>query len=91
MKFIKYKFVSCEINNGTEEAPSIEEITVSVKLECPTQEVFDSNYPIAEKEAIPGTIEVVGEFEPEPQVEPVEDRVAELESALNLLLEGATE
>lgn len=39
----------------------------TVTVECPTQAVFDTNYPIAEKEAIPGSIEVTGEFDPEPE------------------------
>lgn len=37
----------------------------TVTVECPTQAVLDANYPMAEKEAIPGSIEVTGEFDPE--------------------------
>lgn len=37
----------------------------TVTVECPTQAAFDVSYPIAEKDAIPGTIEVTGEFDPE--------------------------
>lgn len=44
-----------------EQKPCISTVTV----ECPTQAVLDANYPIAENEAIPGSIEVTGEFEPE--------------------------
>lgn len=64
-KVIKYKFLAAEINHGTEETPSIEQIILDKAIECPNQASYDANYPIAEKEAIPGTIEVSGEFDPE--------------------------
>lgn len=38
---------------------------VDVSIVCKTQADFDTNYPIAEKEAITGTITVDGEFETE--------------------------
>lgn len=69
-KVIKYKSLSCEINHGTEEKPDIEQIFFDAKITCETQEQYDINYPIAEKEAIPGSIEVSGEFEPEPEPTP---------------------
>lgn len=65
-KIISYKLVSGEKNIGTKEEPIIEPIISPAKIECPTKASFDANYPIAEKEAIPGTIEVSGEFDPEP-------------------------
>lgn len=65
-KVIKYKFLSCEVNHGTEEKPDIEQVILDKSITCPTQAIFDANYPIAEREAIPGTIEVSGEFDPEP-------------------------
>ena len=70
-KFIKYKFLSAEINHGTEETPDIEQILLDVEIKCPTQASYDANYPIAEKEAV-GEIIVEGEFEPEP-VLPTDD------------------
>lgn len=51
-----------------------------VEIECATQAVYDSNYPIAEKEADPGTINTSGEFDLEP--EPVETT----DDVLNALL-----
>lgn len=63
MKIIKYKFRSCEVNHGTEENLVMEQIFLEKFIECKTPEDFDANYPIAEKEAIPGTIEVSGEFD----------------------------
>ena len=92
-KIIKYKFLSCEVNNGTEENLDIEQIILDASIVCPNQAVFDANYPIAEKEAIPGTIEVTGEFDPEPETPEItqEERIAELEEALDMLLNGVTE
>lgn len=87
-KVIKYKFLSAEINHGTEEKPDIEQIFLGAGIICPTQAVFDANYPIAEKEAV-GEIIVEGEFDP---AEPTDkERIAELEAALELLLSGVTE
>lgn len=62
MKIIKYKFLSAEINHGTEENPDIEQTILSAKIECKTQAQFDANYSIAEKEAV-GEIIVEGEFD----------------------------
>lgn len=67
-KVIKYRFVSCEVNNGTEEEPIMEQIVLGKFLTCPTQEAFDASYAIATKEALPGTLEVSGEFDPEPEI-----------------------
>lgn len=91
-KVIKYRFLSCEVNHGTEADPDIEQIILNAEIECKTQAIYDTNYPIAEKEAIPDTIEVSGEFEPEPDPEPSEaEQIAELEEALEMLLNGVTE
>lgn len=72
-KVISYKFLSCEVNHGTEEQPVMERIILDKAIECPNQAAYDANYPIAEKEAIPGTIEVSGEFEPEGDTATVDD------------------
>lgn len=58
MKIIKYKFLAGEVNHGTEENPSIEKFFSNAQIECKTQDDFEANYLIAEKEAVPGTIEV---------------------------------
>ena len=75
MKIIKYKFLSCVVNHGTEEEPKIEQIILDKKIKCDTQSSYDAKYPIAEKEAVPGTIEVTGEFDPEPEPTPSGDSV----------------
>lgn len=61
-KIISYKFISAEVNHGTEEEPKIEQILSPAQIICNTQAQYDANYPIAEKEAIPGTIDVTGAF-----------------------------
>ena len=90
-KVIKYKFLAAEINHGTEETPNIEQIILDKSIECPNQASYDANYPIAEKEAIHSTIDVSGEFDPEPEVPTDAERIDELEEALNMILIGVTE
>lgn len=82
-KIIQYKILSCEVNHGTEENPDIEQVILEKAITCPTQAVYDANYPIAEKEAIDGTIEVSGEFDPEPESSETGDAVtwSELDAA----------
>ena len=74
-KIIKYQFLAGEINHGTEENPDIEQILQDAYIECETQADWDANYPIAEREAVFGTIQVSGEFDPEPVAEPTADDV----------------
>lgn len=98
-KVIKYKFLSAEINHGTEEQPDIEQVIIEKEMPCSTQAQYDANYPIAKNEAIPGTIEVSGEFDAEPETQTtLEDRVGNLETdstemkeALEMILNGVTE
>lgn len=91
-KVVQYKFLACEVNHGTEENPKIEPKYYYRKFECETQAEFDANYLLAEKEAVPGTIKVTGEFDPEPEAQPTDaERIAELEEALAMLLSGVTE
>jgi hypothetical protein len=74
-KIIKYQYLSAEINHGTEGNPNIEQIFIPIEVCCPTESVFNANYPLAEKQAYPGTIDVSGEFDPEPVAEPTADDV----------------
>ena len=75
MKIIRYKFLSCEVNHDTDEEPNIEQIILNKAIECPTKAVYDANLPIAEAEAIPGTLDLdpLGEFDPEPEPTPSGD------------------
>lgn len=64
MKILTYQVMgyTSVYNPETEEVEQHESIG-TVVVECPTQAVYDANYPIAEKEAIHGTIEVSGAFD----------------------------
>ena len=93
MKIIRYKYLINEINNGTEENPNIEQIFGEKIIECQTQEQYETNLTIAEKEAIPGTLDPDpdGEFEPASDELTDAERITQLEEALELLLSGVTE
>ena len=68
-KVIKYKFLSCEVNHGTEENPDIEQIFLDV-----TMGWNESNEEIAKKEAYNGEYEIVDDGQPEPEaVETTDD------------------
>ena len=92
-KIIKYKFLSCEVNHGTEEEPNIEQIFHEKFIECKTKEQYEANLLIAEKEAIPGTLDPDndGVFDEVDDTPTDAERIAELEEALAMLLSGVTE
>lgn len=88
MKIIKYVLMN-EVNTGTEDTPNI--IQSFHDAVVPWSE---ENEEFAKKEAYKGeiTIEDDGHPDPEPsREEHLEKEVAELKSALNLLLTGVTE
>lgn len=88
MKIIKYN--RCiRIDNGTEKNPKIEETFIPVEIECRTQASYDANYPVAESEAVPGTIEVIGEFEQDQptQLDMIEAQVVYTAMMTDTLLE----
>ena len=71
MKIIKYKFLSCEINHGTEEKPNIERIILNKSM--PWNEV---NEEIAKTEAYNGEYTIEDDGQPDPTSEPTQlDRV----------------
>ena len=76
MKRILYKFISAEINHGTEEEPNIEIVLLDKSLPC-----IDGAIELAQREAYNGeyTIEDDGEPEPPPTTE---QRVSDLEEQL---------
>ncbi len=87
-KIIKYQYLYCEVNLGTEEQPVIDQVFLPKSIECKNQTEFDAKYPIAAEEAV-GEITVEGEYDP---AEPTEaERIAELEEALDMLLSGEVE
>lgn len=67
-KIISYQFAVGENSQG-------EQILQEKNLVCPTQSAYDANYPIAEKEAYQGKIDVEGEFDIEPMSEPTADEI----------------
>lgn len=94
MKIIKYKFLSAEINHGTEEEPKIEQIFLEKSMAY-----TEANEEIAKTEAWGGeyTIEDDGQGEPEAPIT-LETRVSDLETdstemkeALDMILSGVTE
>ena len=88
MKIISYKFLSAEINRGTEENPNIEQILIDKSIECKTSACFDANYALAEMEAV-GEITVEGEFETEKptQMDMIEAQVTYTAMMTDTLLE----
>lgn len=93
-KVIKYKFLSCEANIGTEEEPNIEQIFLGKAMPW-----NKSNEEIAKREAYNGVYTIEDDGQEEPEATPtLEDRVGTLETdsaetkeALELLLSGVTE
>lgn len=86
-KVIKYKFLSCEVNHGTEEQPNIEKIFLEKSMGW-----SEASEEIAKAEAYNGEYTVEDDGQPEPVAQPTEaERITELEEALALLLSGVTE
>lgn len=86
MKIIKYKFLSAEINHGTEEEPKIEQILVDVAM--PWNEV---NEEIAKKEAYKGIYEIIDDGITSPEETPSQlDRV-ESQVAYLAMMTGCSE
>ena len=86
MKRIKYKFLSCEINQGTEEFPNIEQVYLD-KSVLWNEEAEE----IAKAEAYNGeyTIEDDGEPEPAPtQLDRIEAQTTYTAMMTDTLMEG---
>ena len=84
-KVIKYTFLACEINHGTENSPDMEQVFLEKSMGW-----NEMNEEIAKREAYNGEYTVEDDGQPEPEATP-EERIAELEEALALLLSGVTE
>lgn len=85
VKVIKYKFLSCVVNTGTEENPKPEEVLLEKSVHWSAE-----SEDVAKKEAYNGEYTIEDDGQPEAQPTDA-DRIAELEEALNLLLSGVTE
>lgn len=87
MKIIKYKFLSAEVNHGTEENPNIKNVFVDKFMSW-----NEANEEIAKREAYNGEYTIEDDGLEEPVADPTpEERITELEEALALLLSGVTE
>ena len=85
MKMIQYD--SCaRVNHGTQNNPKIEEVLSRVTM-CWSEE----NEKIAQREAWGGEYTVVDDGQEEMAVPTQEQRIAQLEEALDMLLSGVTE
>ena len=76
MKKIKYQYLSCEVNTGTEEAPVMEQIFVEKVM--PWNE---ENEAIAKREAYKGEYEIYDDGKPEP-VPADDDEYADMAAAI---------
>jgi hypothetical protein len=93
-KVIRYKFLSAEINHGTDDNPVIEQIFLDK-----TMTWSEVNEEIAMKEAFNGEYTIEDDGQEEPEHNPtIEDRVGILETetsdlseALEMILSGVTE
>ena len=70
MKIIKYKFLSCEINHGTEENPDIEQIFLEKSMGW-----NEVNEEIAKAEAYNGEYTIEDDGQPDPMAEPSTDEI----------------
>jgi hypothetical protein len=86
MKIIKYNLCTI-VDYGSVEAPMLEEVLSAVEM--PWNEV---NEEIAKAEAYNGEYIIEDDAQVDPVTNPTqEERIAELEEALNMLLNGVTE
>ena len=72
MKSIKYKFLSAEINHGTEENPNIEQIFLDKAISCATTDL-EVNEEIAKREAHNGEYTIEDDGQPEVTTETTDD------------------
>lgn len=87
MEVIKYKFLSAEVNRGTEEQPDIEKIYLDKSIPY-----SEANEEIAKAEAYNGEYTIEDDGQPDPEAQHTDaERIAELEEAMELLLSGVTE
>ena len=69
-KIIKYKFLSCEVNHGTEENPLMEQIFLEKSMGW-----NEANEEIAKREAYNGEYTIEDDGQPEPVAEPTTEDV----------------
>lgn len=85
-KVIKYKFLSAEVNRGTDDKPNIEQIFINKTMGCNA-----ANEEIAKRESYNGEYTIEDDGLPSVETRTTEERVTDLEEALNMILSGVTE
>ena len=96
MKVLKYNL--CTLMTVTHVDPvsemefeQVEEVLTPVEIRCTTDNL-SANEEIAKKEAYKGEYTIEDDGQPEPEAQPSDaERIAELEEALDMLLNGVTE
>lgn len=86
MKLIRYKFLSCEEILGTEEAPAVKKVFFEKTLAW-----NEANEALAKQEAYNGVYTIEDDGQPERFSPTHEQRITELEEALELILSEVTE
>lgn len=85
MKIIKYKFLSCQINRGTEEKPEYENVILDKEIRC-EEAYLEFNEEIAKREAFNGEYTIEDEPAKAPtKEEELEARLAYVEMMTGLL------
>lgn len=80
-------YINNPVNNGTAESP--EWVDIPITKSIPYSE---ANEEIAKREAYNGEYSIEDDGQPEPVAQPTDaERIAELEEALDMLLNGVTE
>lgn len=90
MKVIKYRFLSAEVNRGTEQEPDIEQTFLDKSFCCETDESLEQGLAIAQREAYNGeyTVEEVEDPVTEPtQLDALEAQVVYTAMMTDTLLE----
>ena len=69
-KVIKYEFLSCEVNHGTEEEPNIEQVFITKSMAW-----SEATEEIAKREAYNGEYTIEDDGQPAPVLEPTTDEL----------------
>ena len=81
MKVINYKFLSCEVNHGTEENPVIEQIFLEKSIGW-----NETNEEIAKSEAYNGEYEIYDDGKPDPAEQPSQLDIIEAQATYTAMM-----
>lgn len=74
MKIIRYRFLTAEINHGTEENPDVEQILLNKEIRC-YADCLEANEEIAKAEAYMGEYTIEDDGEPVVEAPTWQDRI----------------